>query len=40
MKPLLKLEVNNEAFFTSLKSYYQIDYIACYTQYTVYTIFS
>jgi len=33
MKPQLKREVNNETFFTSLKSYYQIDYIAYYTQY-------
>jgi len=33
MKQLLKREVNNETFFTSLKPYYQIDYIACYTQY-------
>jgi len=33
MKPLLKREVNNEAFFTSLKPCYQIHYIACYTQY-------
>jgi len=28
----MKREVNNETFFTSLKSYYQIDYIAYYFQ--------
>jgi len=28
----LKREVKTETFFTSLKSYYQIDYTACYTQ--------
>ena len=32
----LKREVNNETFFTSLRSYYQIDDIACYTQYIYY----
>jgi len=36
MKPVLKREVNNETLFTSLQSYYQIDYIACYTQYIYY----
>jgi len=36
IKPQLKREVNNETFFTSLRSYYQIDYIACYTQYIYY----
>ena len=40
IKPLLKREVNKETFVTSLRSYYQIDYIACYTQYPIYTIFS
>ena len=28
----MKREVNNETFFTSLGSYYQIDYIAYYLQ--------
>jgi len=32
------LEVNNETFFTPLRSYYEIDYIACYTQY-IYILF-
>jgi len=33
IKPQLKREVNNETFFTSLRSYSQINYTACYTQY-------
>jgi len=33
MKPLLKREVNNETFCTSLKSYYQIDYSLLYAVY-------
>jgi len=33
LKPLLKREVNNEAIITSLRSYYQIDYIAYHMQY-------
>jgi len=36
IKSPLKREVNSETFFTSLRSYYQIDYIACYTQYIYY----
>jgi len=34
IKPLLKREVNNETSFTSLKSYYEINIIACCMQYT------
>jgi len=33
MKPLLKHEVNNGAFFASLRKFYQIITIACYIQY-------
>jgi len=36
IKPQLKRAVNNETFFTPQRSYYQIDYIACYTQYMYY----
>jgi len=30
IKPLLKLEVNNETSFTQLKLYYEINIVACY----------
>jgi len=37
IKPVLKREVNNETFYTSLRSYHQIDY---YSQvYVVYILF-
>jgi len=32
IKPLLKSEVNNETSFTSLRSFYEINIIACYMQ--------
>jgi len=35
IKPLENREVN-KTFFTPLRSYYQIDYIACYAQYMYY----
>jgi len=38
IKPLLKREVNNETFFTSLKSYYPIGYITCYAVYILFLV--
>jgi len=35
----LKREVNNEASFTSLKSYYEINIIACCMEYIYFFIF-
>jgi len=37
IKPVLKREVNNETFFISLTSYYQIDYYSLV--YVVYILF-
>jgi len=39
LKPLLKREVNNETSFTSLKSYYGINIVACYMQYVYFFSF-